>query len=619
MKLSRKLFILTLIMTALTCLIFAFTGCKTASLARKLDMPQNVEVEIWHRPAGTTYMAIWDGVEGATGYEVSVEGDTFEVKDAKADITEYVTAGIYSYVYVTALGDGVKTADSNVNKAICRIENVSNVLVYKESEDKTHYSVASFAPEKQMLAGRIVIPDYHNGLPVTAIEESAFFDQTAGNPNPATGANCNNVTSSFRFPKYLDTIGAYAFAYCTIVKDFKLPDTVTTIGEGAFFNCMRLTTANIKNVNVIEAATFYECTALSTITLSDNIEKIGVDAFKNTALLNQSGSSDVVLNDTILLEVTDKEITKYTVSDSIKYISSSAFANCAKLVNVTIPDTVKIVGDYTFRGCAMLETITVPSATTKIPAFTFASCEALKNVTLPNGITSIGQQAFYNCPMLTEITLPETLTQLELGAFAQSGLISVNIPASVEVVGQQAFFACPELTQVTLNNGTKEIALGAFARCAKLEQIEIPGSVETIGREAFSSCGALHTVKLNEGLKTIGVMAFAYATKLNNLVIPEGVETIGYGVLGLAESVQYVIIPKSVKTIDAEAFILVGTTSTKFLYAGTYDDLANVSYVNSDGTPATAIKDVTFYIYSETMPTESGLYWHFVDGVPTSW
>ncbi len=98
------------------------------------------------------------------------------------------------------------------------------------------------------------ITEYSIPNSVTTIEEGAFYD-------------CSSLTS-ITIPNRVTTIGDYAFAHCDNLTSVTLPNSVTTIGEGTFFGCSSLTSITIPNsVTTIEAYAFLGCNNLSEETM----------------------------------------------------------------------------------------------------------------------------------------------------------------------------------------------------------------------------------------------------------------------------------------------------------------------------------------------------------------
>ncbi|MDR3292787.1 MAG: leucine-rich repeat protein [Clostridiales bacterium] len=96
---------------------------------------------------------------------------------------------------------------------------------------------------------------------------------------------------------------------------FTAPNSVTSIGEGAFSGCSGLTTITLPNVTSIGDWAFYNCSGLTTITLP-NVTSIG----------------------------------------------DAAFAFCGGLTTITLPKVTSI-GNEAFRGCRGLIKITLPNVT----------------------------------------------------------------------------------------------------------------------------------------------------------------------------------------------------------------------------------------------------------------
>jgi hypothetical protein len=99
-----------------------------------------------------------------------------------------------------------------------------------------------------------------------------------------------------------------------------------------------------------------------------------------------------------------------------------------------------------------------------------------------------------------------------------------------------------------------------------------------------------------------------------NVIIPEGIASIGAYAFYYSDGLMSVTIANSVTSIGDGAFdICRGLTSV--YYTGTEEEW-NAIAIRSGNTYLTK---ATRYYYSETQPTESGNWWHYVDGVPTAW
>ncbi|WP_278863680.1 leucine-rich repeat protein [Leyella stercorea] len=102
---------------------------------------------------------------------------------------------------------------------------------------------------------------------VTNIGDGAFWD-------------CESLTS-INIPDGVTNIGNGAFLGCKLLTNINIPDGVTNIGNAAFWGCESLTSINIPNsVTAIGNWAFEECKNLPSKTKSDIINRFGKEAFQ---------------------------------------------------------------------------------------------------------------------------------------------------------------------------------------------------------------------------------------------------------------------------------------------------------------------------------------------------
>ncbi len=396
-------------------------------------------------------------------------------------------------------------------------------------------------------------------------------------------------------PNSVTSIGDYAFYDCTSLTSIEIPDSVTSIGDGAFYNCTGLKEltmpASAKIYN--DEYTFYGCT---------NIEKVTLTKGSGT-MQDYSSSTD---NDNTYYQYTPwyiscdniKEIiiengltnigdyafrycynlTSIEIPDSVTSIGNYAFGYCADLACITIPDSVTSIGNYAFYNCCSLTSITIPDSVTSIGDYAFCGCTSLTSITIPDSVTSIGDYAFYNCCSLTSIEIPDSVTSIRDFTFWDCyNLTSITIPDSVTSIGDYAFRGCTSLTSITIPDSVTGIGYYTFYNCTSLVSVTIPDSVTSIGEYAFSNCTSLTSITIPDSVTSIGKYAFRGCTSLTSITIPDSVTSMGdYAFYNCTSLESITILNKdcniydSLNTISSTATIYAHQNSTAKKYADKY-------------------------------------------------
>jgi len=277
---------------------------------------------------------------------------------------------------------------------------------------------------------------------VTSIGSGAFRD-------------CSSL-ESVTIPEGVTSIGDNAFSGCQSLTNVTIPESVTSIGDNMFYDCSGLKKIQVakgnkiydsrensnaiietksnnliigcKNTIIPDSVTgignraFYSCRGLTNITIPDSVTGIGDSAFSHCS-----------------------DLTSLTIPDSVTSIGDSAFSYCSGLISITIPNNVTSIGDSAFSYCSGLTSITIPNSVTSIGTAAFYSCSGLTSITIPNSVTNIGAVAFYRCSGMANITIPDSVTSIGSRAFAYcSELTSIIIPDSVTSI-DDAFSGCSEL------------------------------------------------------------------------------------------------------------------------------------------------------------------------------
>ena len=113
-------------------------------------------------------------------------------------------------------------------------------------------------------------------------ESKAFIyeDHVLFNKNKTTLIAYIAREKNYTIPNSVTTIGEGAFKGCHFLTSIKIPNSVTTIGEGAFNGCYSLTSINIPNsVTTIGKLAFNGCYSLTSINIPNSVTTIENRAF----------------------------------------------------------------------------------------------------------------------------------------------------------------------------------------------------------------------------------------------------------------------------------------------------------------------------------------------------
>ena len=115
-------------------------------------------------------------------------------------------------------------------------------------------------------AADVTIPSRYKGKPVTVIDHTAFYN--------------NSAVTSVTIPDSVTAIPDYAFGFCSQLTNISIPNSVTFIGFSAFNSCTSLKSITLpSSLNTIQSYAFYNCGNLKTIRIPVSVTSIGNCAF----------------------------------------------------------------------------------------------------------------------------------------------------------------------------------------------------------------------------------------------------------------------------------------------------------------------------------------------------
>ena len=213
------------------------------------------------------------------------------------------------------------------------------------------------------------------------------------------------------------TIGVNAFAYANLTS-VVLPDSVTEIGDGAFYFNRHL--ASVVLPASLKKLSGFGYTALTSIQIPSSVTHIGSYAFQ------------------------DAKFTSVVIPDSVIEIGNNAFAGPA-----VWSTSVNSMGQTHYTQSS-LTSLTLGAGVVSIGDYAFAGAN-ITSLTLPSSVTTVGMKAFYNCTQLTSLVI-------------QSSAITYD--TSYPAFGSSSYSSLAPITSITLPTGSDCYQLTRLSQCS---------------------------------------------------------------------------------------------------------------------------------------------------------
>lgn len=407
---------------------------------------------------------------------------------------------------------------------------VTPAITYEYGDTNTIYKVTKMADHA--FQGNTTLTSAVVDGNVTNIGDNAFNSCshlktiTVGNSveTIANGGvnNCENLESII-LGKKVREIGDWAFAFNPKLKIMTIPSSVISLGRNVFEACFGLVSirCSAKLSEVPTGMCHGGSTDTDTMLLESvnfrSVKKIGEGAFYNCVKLKNINNRT---SEASLVDLSD-----------VQEIAGNAFYNCKGITNLHIGKKFKSAESTSFKGCTGIKTLTIPCALTArgtddVPTLAYISKGTVSKLTITAGenyATDVTDRTY------TEVKngFGDINHTLPIGGLMTELVIDFEGYSNDKYnIADEAFLGCPNLKKVTLKN-VRRMGKRVFRYCGSLEtaSIDIGSFSELIGQDTFESAG-LTTLKLY-GNNSIGDKVFRYSSNLTTVYIPKTIVSIG--------------------------------------------------------------------------------------------
>ncbi len=563
---------LTLLLTLLMalCLVFALSSC-----GENGDTDTNTETETQAQNDSNTDTSTDTSADTETDTEIGSDTETDSDSDTETDTStesgtdtdtdtdtdepghvhvEEIIPAVEPTCTETGLTEGIKC--SLCGEVLLEQETVEAVGHHYEGS----YECTRCDFELKASAGlEFVFDTTKTSCSVTGIGTCA--DENVVIPYEHEGATVVGIVSN-------------AFYFLEQLKSLTIPDSVTTISDGA-------------------------------LPLNINLEKIMVGE-GNQHYKEIDGNLYTKNGETLVQYASGKKDAEYIVPKGVKTIAPYALYGVERLESIDFGTDLTTISDYAVSTCPSLKTIVIPEQVEYIGEYSFYYSTGATSLVLKAKNVTIGEKAFGHSFRLVEIY---NLSGQDLTSY----------------MDEESEISCKIIEHTSLDEESVMKTEGDFVFVEKDSNVYLVDYLGTSAEVVLPQSYQAKSYMINKG-------AFYFNLSIERVVIPQGVTGVGEQAFQACDNLKYIEVADSVDVIGDRAFCI-GESLEKIIISNNALNVSSRAFDSCESATAFVKgenKNSTFdallesktsavYYFSEAEPTTEGNYWHYVDGVVTIW
>ncbi|MGL4951781.1 MAG: leucine-rich repeat domain-containing protein [Mycoplasma sp.] len=354
------------------------------------------------------------------------------------------------------------------------------------------------------IANKVTSLTFEEGVELEVINNYAFSDCLNMSselvlPNTLTSIGddafygCRKLFGSIKIPPLLTEIKEGTFKNCVnLSDDLVIPNSITSIGKNAFEGCSKLTGNLVipTSTKTIKTGSFDGCTSISSISVPNQLFDNHNTTWSQGYWNNKDENSNVI-NYQKDIDIIDEKFTiskegVLSITDVSQWNYNSWNGELVIPKTIQAREVLSIADDFTSQIKEKITSLTFDETIklTKIGENAFKDCVNLLGVLkLPVTLKELGKSAFQNCEKLTgDLRIPNSVLQILEDTFnGCSGFDGkLILPSKVVEIKNKAFYGCSSLTgELEIPNTVNELGVSVFGGCSKITSITVSNKIFT--------------------------------------------------------------------------------------------------------------------------------------------